>query len=312
MPPEKGLLVCGNLNIDMIYRVQRLPTEGRSTPILGEGKVFGGCGGNIAMAAGRLGARVKLSSVVGKDLPGEYRIKLDSAGVDLTPLKVSDELPSPYCIVLSAPDGKQAYAFNMGSMKEQKDMDVPLEHVMRYTHIATSDPSFTERCASELSMKGSIISFDPGMEIFFRWDRSSLQAVLEHTDIFFGNLGEWEYLAEQMGWSRKEFILEGQRVSYFREAFDVVKYGVITLGERGAVLMSGKGAHHEKAVHLDEVVDATGAGDAFRGGFFAALLKGIPMESALKYGNVLGSLAVSSEGPQDYEAEWDAIEKILK
>ena len=97
-----GLLICGNLNMDRILSVDYLPLKGQSTPITAEKKTFGGCGGNIAIAAAKLGIPVTLSSVVGKDFDPGYRKTLEEHGIDLEHLIVDDRLPSPYCFVLSA------------------------------------------------------------------------------------------------------------------------------------------------------------------------------------------------------------------
>ena len=56
---------------------------------------------------------------------------------------------------------------------------------------------------------------------------------------------------------------------------------VVTLGERGAMALEGDGVHHEPAFSV-HAVDTTGAGDVFRGGFIYALLRGQPIEQALR------------------------------
>jgi sugar/nucleoside kinase (ribokinase family) len=312
MVAENGLLVCGNVNIDRIYSVSKLPSEGQSTPITTERVVFGGCGGNISVAAARMGVDVVLSTVIGKDFPHGYMKALEVAGVDISEMAVSEELPSPYCIILSAPEGKQVYAFNTGSMAEQKYMDTPLERIMRYSHIATSDPGFSIRAARELRNAGSSVSIDPGMEIFFRWDRDELKEVLDCCDRFFGNLGEWKHLGEVLGWKKRgPEVLEGY-VPYFPEAFELIGEAVVTLGSNGSVLLTGNDFHYEGPLKVDDVVDATGAGDAFRGGFYAALLNDYDVKDALRFGNALGAVSVSGEGPQNYTTSLEALLHILE
>lgn len=307
---EEGLLVCGNMNIDRIYSVPELPMEGQSTPISAERTVYGGCGGNIAIAAARAGIPVLLSSVIGSDFPPKYRKNLLDAGVDLDFVRVSEMEPSPYCLILSAPGGRQVYAFNFGSMKEQKQLEVP-PGFFKYAHIATSDPSFSIRCARELSSRGSSVAIDPGMEIFFRWNRENLAEVLPYCHRFFGNLGEWKHLGEVLGWEGDVFSFLGNGVPFFEKAFEVIDEAVITIGSSGSVIIDGEGIHHQCPVDVGEVVDATGAGDAFRGGFYGALMREYSSRDALKFGNALGALSVKSGGPQDYEADWEIIAKLI-
>ncbi len=304
---NRGLLVCGNMNIDRIYSVECLPSEGESTPISAERTVFGGCGGNIAIAAARVGVRTRLSSVIGQDFPADYSRNMEMAGVELDLVSISDSLPSPYCIILSAPGGRQSYAFNPGSMIEQKDLKVPLDSKISHVHIATSDPSFSIRAAKELSRMGSSVSFDPGMEIFFRWNVDLLRKILAHCDRFFGNIGEWKHLGEQLGWGGDVHTFSGIGVPHFIDAFEHIEEAVITLGAAGSVLITKDGSHYEGPIEVGEVVDATGAGDAFRGGFYGALTRGYSSGEALKFGNAMGALSIKSEGPQDYEATWDKL-----
>lgn len=306
------LLVFGNMNIDMIYSVKALPMEGESAQVLSRQMVFGGCGGNIAIAAARAGIDVKLSSVIGKDFPADYRKELMDAGVNMDLVIVSRDLPSPYCVILSAPDGKQIYAFDQGAMKEQKDMVVPLEQASKYVHIATSDPDLSIRAAREFSAAGSEVAIDPGMEIYQRWNKDQLREVLPHCKRFFGNLGEWQYLGKRMGWAGDIDKFDETGAPFFQEALEYIDEAIITLGSSGSVLIDGNRMHHERIIDVGDVVDATGAGDAFRGGFYAALLRGYSSKEALRFGNAMGALSIKGEGPQNYGADWGRLLQLAK
>jgi len=252
---------------------------------------------------------VFLSSVVGSDFDPGYKNRLGSEGVDLTFLRNAQGIPSPFCIVLSAPDGAQSYLFMEGAMAVQKDMPVPVgkDGPLKYTHITTSHPDFAARTARELSGAGSSVTLDPGQEIFFKWKKASLAKVLPHCDRFFGNLNEWKTLGNFMGWSEDFGKLEGLSIPLNAEAFDSISEAVVTLREKGAVLIRKGGMMHSPAMDAGELVDATGAGDAFRGGFYAALLKGYSSERALDFGNAMGAIAITGEGPQEYKADWERV-----
>jgi sugar/nucleoside kinase (ribokinase family) len=74
-----------------------------------------------------------------------------------------------------------------------------------------------------------------------------------------------------------------------------VRVPVVKLGARGALLMADGKVHRQPALPVP-VVDATGAGDAFNGGFLHAFLRGAAWDDCLRAGNICGSLAASQPG----------------
>lgn len=306
------LLVCGNLNIDRILEVEFLPKEGQSAPVRSQRIVHGGCGGNIAVAARKLGMEVFLSSAVGMDFESSYLTMLRDHDIDLSELKYDEALPSPCCTVLSAPDGQQAYAFMMGSMENQLDLCHPTMEGMDFTHIATSDPAFCIRISRESTSAGIPVGFDPGQEIYFRWKGKEVGEVLENSNWFFGNMGEWEYLLDilDLDWHEKSV---GKVIYPFtEELFDMVDEAIVTLGKKGSLLIDGDGARHQRQIEVGPYVEHTGAGDAFRGAFYAAKMHGIDTFESLRIGNAMGALSISSDSPQGYEIDWAGLMELLE
>lgn len=313
MSPLDGLLVCGNLNVDRIFTVPFLPSEGQSTPVLSYREAFGGCGGNIAVAASRLGATTFLSTIVGTDLDASYRKRLEEARVDLSLMVVDEGLPSPYCIILSTPEGRQSYAFCEGAMARQGDLDVPFGTGVppRFVHIATSDPSFAARTALSLSDRGSEVSIDPGQELFFRWDRRSLARVLPECKRVFANLNEWTTLGRIMGWKGERSDAGGWEVELFPEALDILDECIVTLGPHGSFLYDERGLTYSPPFPVERALDATGAGDAFRGAFYAALIRGLSLRTAIRFGDAMGSLTVSEMGHHKDIMTWEGLSKMV-
>ncbi|MCB1434685.1 MAG: bifunctional hydroxymethylpyrimidine kinase/phosphomethylpyrimidine kinase, partial [Alphaproteobacteria bacterium] len=71
---------------------------------------------------------------------------------------------------------------------------------------------------------------------------------------------------------------------------------IVTLGEKGALLVSKAGAVHVPAVSAGKVLDTTGAGDAFNGGFAVALARGLPPEDAVRFGCCVAGISVTRPG----------------
>ena len=309
-----SLLVCGNLNMDTILTVDYLPLEGQSTPVRSVRKEYGGCGGNISTAAAKLGVPVILSSVVGKDFYQGYRRNLEALGIDLEHIVVIEEEPSPFCTVLSAPEGKQCYAFMEGAMRLQEDLPppMPLGGSVAYCHIATSHPKFTCRTSRSMRKNGVEAAFDPGQEIYFRWRGEEAREVLSNCTRFMGNLGEWEYLMDLLDVQWEERKISDIVYPWSERMFGMIDEAVVTAGSKGSILIRRDDTSHEPAFEVPEILDATGAGDAFRGGFYGALLRGIAPEDALLYGNAMGALSITSMGPQGYLASWDQLMELIE
>jgi len=311
MSVKGDLLLVGNLNVDLIYEVDELPAAGVSTPVRGFRRSYGGCGGNIGYAAAMLGIDVHLSSVVGEDLSPGYRSRLEEVGVDLSHLVVDPELPSPYCLVLSSRNEEQAYAFMMGAMERQTLCEVP-EGEYPFCHLATSDPSFCRRVSESMRKRGAQVALDPGQEIFFRWSAEDLAGTLKNCSRFFSNLGEWEHLGKVMGWEKETIDLGGMNIPTYREAFSLVEEAVVTLGRYGSALIRKDDILQVPAVDVKKIKDPTGAGDAFRGGYYAGSKYGLEGADILRTANAMGAIAIQAEGPQGYYTTMDEVERIAK
>jgi ribokinase len=86
---------------------------------------------------------------------------------------------------------------------------------------------------------------------------------------------------------------------------------IVTLGANGALLVTGENSIHIPTFKV-KVVDTTAAGDAFIGGLAAALLKGVPLEEAVRYGNASGALAATKFGAQPSLPTEDEVEQLVR
>lgn len=86
---------------------------------------------------------------------------------------------------------------------------------------------------------------------------------------------------------------------------------VVTLGGQGALLLHEGAATHLPALKAGEVVDTTGAGDAFNGGFAVALSEGRPPEEAVRFGIALAGISVTRPGTAPSMPRREEIEALL-
>ena len=86
---------------------------------------------------------------------------------------------------------------------------------------------------------------------------------------------------------------------------------IITLGERGALMATDQGMIHVPAREV-QAVDTTAAGDAFIGGLAVALVKGFPLDEAVRYAICAGTLAVTKFGAQTSLPSADQVQAFYE
>ncbi len=137
--------------------------------------------------------------------------------------------------------------------------------------------------------------YDPGMSL--TWiDDERLEEGVKHASFVVGN----DYEIAQMQRRLKTNLL------------DVVPKGcgvITTLGAEGVVYRSSSAEFQVQAFPIKTLVDPTGAGDAWRGGFISALSEGKSLKEALYFGNALASFAVESVGTANHRPTRDQISR---
>src|SRR3712207_6729759 len=100
-PTEAQVVVVGSTNVDLVASVARLPQPGETVPALSYDEFLGGKGSNQAIAAARLGSRVRFVGLVGDDREGAVvREALRRESVDDAHLGVEAQVPTGRAIVL--------------------------------------------------------------------------------------------------------------------------------------------------------------------------------------------------------------------
>lgn len=285
------LVVCGPCNLDILLRVQDLPKDGQSTPVLDRRVVRGGNGGNIAIHAAGLDVPVRLWSRVGADFPTTWRDDLQRRGVD--DCLVIDGPTTPTCFVFTDAFDRQCFAIDLGPRRDETEG--PREDLISniaaggWLHLCTGDPLLYAAVASAAHAAGIHVALDPGQELSFRYDATALQGMLGLCDALFVNEAELAVAASLLGLTMPEDLLR------------FVPLVVVTRGAKGASLYRRNAAIvHAAAFSVDHLADPTGAGDAFRAGWYAALQQGLGTEMALRWGQAAGAAKVRHAGAQEH------------
>jgi len=266
------LTVVGSINLDHVARAERLPRAGETVTGATFTRVPGGKGANQAVAAARLGADVTMIGCVGgDDLAGPATAELKAAGVTLA-LKVAPEAATGVALVTVDAHGENEIVVAPGANLELRPGDVALPEADGVLAQLEIPLETVERVAAEAPR--------------FFLNAAPARAGVPTAEVTIVNRYELDALGERGG------------------------LVALTLGAEGAVLLEGGIEIARAEPPAVEVVDGTGAGDAFTACLVVSLLEGRDRVEALRRACVAGALAASRFGAQaslPTAAEVDAL-----
>jgi sugar/nucleoside kinase (ribokinase family) len=151
--------------------------------------------------------------------------------------------------------------------------------------------------ALTFAVKNNIkIAFNPGGRQQVE-DKELIHKIIKHTDILFLNKEE----AEKMIYGEDLQDTENNGEEYIHILADALaekgaRMVVITNGKFGSYCLDGEGNFHHEGLSPGEVVERSGAGDAYTAGFLAATIQGLSVETAMKWGSVNSASVVGIVG----------------
>ena len=287
MSDQPNVVVLGSANLDIVVPVPHHPATGET--VLGghHDRIPGGKGANQAVAAARLGARVAMVGRVGSDdAGGTLRTALQEAGVDCRYLAVDHPAPSGLALIGVDENGDNTIIVSPGANDRVGPDDVaaaaPFLASAAVTLVQLEVPAMAVEAA--VAASGGKVVLNPAPASLLS------AALLERVDVLVPNRIELAQLAgsaEAGGLAAVEEMARGLPVPTV----------VVTLGADGALLVAGGDAVVLPAPPV-EVVDTTGAGDAFCGAIAEALARGVAIDEATARAVHAGSLATTRRGAQ--------------
>jgi sugar/nucleoside kinase (ribokinase family) len=294
--------VFGHVNIDYIMNVDELPKPNTTTQVSEVRRFFGGTGSNIAMQASSMGVRTALASFVGKDFPKDFDDALFKANVDTYDLAKMDGFLTPTCRILNDPECNQMCILDQGPMLRMKDFPVAMHTIesSEIIHIGTGQPGYYRKVMKAAKKLGKRIHFDPAQELRYVYTPEIFAELLAMSDMLFVNQHELKIAMKYLGIKKKEKMLAE------------VEILVITLGKDGSDIMTPSGNIHIPGIKPRKILDPTGAGDAYRAGFYAGLSRGMDLEACGTLGAAAASFAIGAEGPVGKLPGWDEVRELAK
>ena len=243
----------------------------------------GGVAANIAYTMRLLGGDPVILATVGHDF-GDYRRWLEEQGLSTEQIiEYPDELTATFFVSTDL-DQNQIANFYTGAMVRAREVSLVDRGLgnASLVLISPNDPIAMLNYAQECKQLGIPYAYDPSQQIA-RLSGEDLQQSIPGVSFLLCNEYELAMVQSKTGWSLDEI----------REQ---VKMLVLTLGKRGSVLYQGDETIPVPVAHLEHIDDPTGAGDAYRGGFFAAMTAGLPPAVAGKIGALCSVYALENVG----------------
>jgi adenosine kinase len=248
----------------------------------------GGTAPNIAYTLALLGERTRLLATVGEDFE-EYRLWLESKGVDTSAVRV---IPGEYTASFFANTDRanaQIASFYPGAMAYADELSLHELDGERpdLVVISPNEPSAMVRYVKECKELNIPYLYDPSQQIP-RLDEADVHSGVDGALALFVNDYELGMIQRRTGLSLPE-ILERTAIT------------VVTRGEFGATLYTQGEEISIPAVEPSIIIDPTGVGDAFRGGFLKGFSRGWEWRTCGQVGALAASYCLEQQGPQGHE-----------
>ena len=305
MDASANILVFGGINMGLITRSSRLPRPGETL----RGERFysssGGKGATQAVAAARLGGRVKMVGRVGDDLFGPVLLEgLRRDGIDLSAVAVDADHGTGVGVIVVDASGQNhvlaTYGANLQCNEEQLEaVEQALPHADVLVVQMEIPFALSLRAVQAARERGVRVILDPA-------PAAAIEAeVYPHLDIVAPNQTEAEFYT---GIAVDGVEAAAKAAAVLRAKG--VRVAIIKMAELGVYFEADSGSGFVPPFRV-AALDTTAAGDAFHGALAVALAEGKSLEDGIRFGAAVGALAVTRPGVQDAMPDRAAVEALL-
>lgn len=264
----------------------------------------GGDAMNEAITLARLGNRVGLVGMVGRDSFGEMILNVaNDAGVDITNVKKSTEAKTSVAIMLINENGDRNFASYRGtnSIFSIEDIDLSILKKTKIVNIGSlfALKSFDGKGSAALlkeAKANNVITCADMKYDSYKLGFDGIKETLSYTDYFLPSYDEAAYLTNEKEPVKMAEILLGTGVGTV----------VIKLADKGCYIRTHKESYMLEPFKT-KVIDTTGAGDNFVAGFLTGLSKGWSLRECGTFANATGSLSVQYIGPSNGVRSMDQV-----
>jgi adenosine kinase len=246
----------------------------------------GGVAPNIAYSMALLGESPHIMATVGEDFE-EYRLWLEDKGVDTSLMKVVPGVFTASFFATTDQSNAQIASFYPGAMAHAAELTLTaVNQQPDLVVVSPNDPVAMKNYAAECRDLGIPYLYDPSQQVL-RLDGDELRRDMQGARFLFVNDYEFGLISKKTGLSLEQML----------QLIDVL---VVTRGENGASIYTDGEEHQIPIYPTDEIIDPTGVGDAFRGGFLTSYSRGWDWELCGRVGALAASYCLEHKGPQSH------------
>ena len=247
----------------------------------------GGIAPNIAYTMALFGEHPRLFATAGEDFE-EFRLWLESKGVDASQVRI---IPGEYTASFFANTDRansQIASFYPGAMAYAGDLSLDELTGDRpdLVMISPNDPKAMSRYVVECQEMGIPYLYDPSQQIPRLSDEELLRG-LDGAQALFVNHYEL-------------CLIQNRTKLSFESILSKPQFSVVTYGEQGSIVHHADKQYSIPVVPPQQIIDPTGVGDAFRGGFLTGFVHGIDLESCGQMGSLAAAYCLEQQGPQSH------------
>ncbi len=273
-------------------------------------KVSGGSSANTVVSLAQLGNKVQFIGRVKNDYFGNYfssNIKKSNTIFNTPPIEKGP--PSAHSIIFISPDAQRTMCTYLGASVNFEPNDVNFNLIKNSRYLYLEGYLWDNDLAKNAFLESSKIAKTSGTKVILslsdsfcvdRHRESFLELIEKYVDILFCN--ESEVLS----------LLKSNNLENCKSAISsLCKLVIITLGGKGSLIMHKGEIQEIKPVFLGEIIDTTGAGDIYAGGFIHGLINEYPIKKCGDIGSLCASHIITQLGSRSKIDLQDLIEKNL-